>query len=169
MTANKIRSILGCIFIIMIAGCKTGTLRINSIGEFHFRRSYAGIEFQDLSVQEFDSIKNLPSFGNIEISEAETSLLRGLLTARIIDSNYNLIRSKFADSVHKRFTLTKKSGERIQGNLLHPSGREPDLYQLAISFKKNKAVIELEGHYGYGNRDISYLLLDLIPAATPKL
>jgi len=43
------------------------------------------------------------------------------------------------------------------------------LYQLAISFKKNKAVIELEGHYGYGNRDISYLLLDLIPGGYPEI
>lgn len=162
--------LLSFLAMLLFIGCGEKEYKIAKAGEFIFRRSYADIQFRDMSVQELDSIENSnPSLGYSTMSARDSAILGNLYALGFLDSSYNLIRGKFPDSVQKQFILSGKNGNQVQGSFIHPDSREPDQYQLVITGKNNKAVFDLEEHYGALNRDTSYCLLDLIPGGYPEI
>ena len=66
--------------------------------------------------------------------------------------------------------MSSKNGKQLEGSFIHRTPAEfSDQYELIISDKKQEVITELEEHYGYLNRDISYLLLDLILGGYPEI
>jgi hypothetical protein len=156
---------------LFVLGCGEKKLTITRAGDFMFRRSYADIQFGIIDDHDVDSIMNSnPSLGGKVLYHEDSVLLSGLRKSGILDNSYNLVRSKFPESVPKQFRLTGKNGKQLQGNFAHRTSAEySDQYDLSISGKKQKVITELAEHYGSLNRDISYLLLDLIPGGYPEI
>jgi hypothetical protein len=156
--------------LLLFCSCREDKLTITNAGDFGFRRSYSEIQFRDISDQELDSIRNSnPRSCDLPFNHTDSLLIFQFQKEGILDSSYHLIRSKFPDSVQKQFILTGKNGNQVQGAFIHPDGREPDRYQLVITGRSNKAVFDLEEHYGASTREISYCLLDLIPGGYPEI
>lgn len=152
-------------------GCGEKKLTITKAGDFMFRRSYADIQFGIIDDHDVDSIMNSnPSLGGKLLNREDSVLLSGLRESGILDSSYNLVRSKFPESVPKQFRLTGKNGKQLECSFTHRTPAEfSDQYDLIISGKKQEVITELEEHYGSLNRDISYVLLDLIPGGYPEI
>lgn len=159
------------LFMLLLLGCGEKKLTTTRAGDFMFRRSYADIQFGIIDDHDLDSIMNSnPSLGEEVFNREDSVLLSGLRKSGILDSSYNLVRSKFPESVPKQFRLTGKNGKQLEGSFIHRTPAEfSDQYDLIISDKKQEVITELEEHYGSLNRDISYLLLDLIPGGYPEI
>lgn len=162
---------LPLLLLTLAISCKEETLTISKIGEFRFRRSYADIHFwEEADPRKIDSIRfSNPTIAGDSFSINESEILLGLSQSGILDFGHNLIRQRFPESVNKAFKLTHEDGRQTEAAFIHPAGEEKDHYLLVISNNKSKAVFNLEEHYGALNRDISYLLLDLMPGGYPEI
>jgi hypothetical protein len=159
------------LFMLLLLGCGEKKLTIIKAGDFMFRRSYAAIQFRDISDSELDSIeKSNPGPGNINANHLDSLLMLHLRKEGVLDSSFHLIRSKFPETVPLKFTLTNQKGKQLHGSFMHrPPDEITDLYNLVLTGKKQELVYELEEHYGGTGREISYLLLDLIPGGYPEI
>lgn len=146
-------------------------MKITKVGDFTFRRSYASIQFWDgPNPQKADSIRfSNPAISWDSFSVIEEQLLADLSLSGILDPAFNLRREKFPENPGKVFNLTDEFGHQIEGKFRHQSGKQNDRYQLEISNEKSKASFNLQESYGALNRDISYLLPDLIPGGYPEI
>jgi hypothetical protein len=165
------RTILCSLFVLLFAGCQEETPRINKAGELLFRRSYAAIQFRDVSDQELDSIeKSNPWPVNSNASQQDSLLMFHLQKEGILDGSLHLVRSKFPETVPLQFTLTNQKRKQLHLSITpRVPGEITNTYNLVLINKKQKIVYELESHYGGTSRDISYLVLDLIPGGYPEI
>ena len=156
---------LSILIFISLTACNERKLKITKVGDFMFRRSYAAIQFRDVSDNELDSIeRSNPGPGLNTDNPKDSLLMLHLQKEGILDSAFHLVRSKFPEAVPHQFTLINKNGNQLQGRFVPRHTPEfTDLYTLTLANKKQEINYELEEHYGALNRDISYLLLDLIP------
>lgn len=152
-------------------GCSERKLKITKVGDFRFRRSYAGIQFwETTNLQKVDSIRfSNPAIEWDSFSTKEEYLLADMSLSGILDPAVNLKRDKFPESPSKEFNLIHEYGHLIKGKFRRQTGKQNDRYLLEISDEKSKAIFNLEESYGNLNRDISYLLLDLIPGGYPEI
>ncbi len=163
---------LSILIFISLTACSERKLKITKVGDFMFRRSYAAIQFRDVSDNELDSIeKSNPwpcDFNNLNNSD---SLLRFHLQNKgLLDSSYHLVRIIFPETVPLQVTLNDKNRNEIQVSITDRiPGKVTNTYNLVLSNKKQKIVYELEAHYGGTSRDISYVVLDLIPGGYPEI
>ncbi len=164
------RITLCSLIIFLLVGCQEYSLQINKAGEFRFRRSYADIQFREMPSKEIDSIRfSNPVIEWESFSNKEIELLYELREGGVLDPIYDLDRSKFPDTVAKKLSLTREDGSPVEVAFLHPSSKDTHLYDLVITNINNKANFRLEGYYKALNRDISYLVLDLIPGGYPEI
>lgn len=165
------RLFLSILLIALISGCSERKLKITKVGDFTFRRSYASIQFWDgPNPQKVDSIRfSNPAIEWDSFSTQEEYLLADLSLSGILDPAVNLKRDKFPETPGKEFKLLHENGHQAEGIFRRQSGKQNDRYLLEISNEKSKAIFNLEESYGILNRDISYLLLDLIPGGYPEI
>ncbi len=137
---------------------KQKSVSINKIGELHFRRSYASIQFD--STINTDSIEK----SNPDLGYTSDSLLVTRLSAfGLLDSSLGLIRSLFPENATKHFELIdgkKKVSVKINRPPVH---NDFGYYDLIVNSISGTDSVRLEGYYGNINRDIAYLLLDITP------
>ncbi len=166
------KTFLSILLLAIVSGCGEKKLKIIKSGEFGFRRSYAAIQFRDVSDSELDSIeKSNPWPIDFENLNKTDSLLRLQLRSKgLLDSSYHLIRGKFPETVPLQFTLTDQKKKELQISITDRTpGEITNLYNLVLNYKKQKTVYELEARYGGTNRDISYMIADLIPGGYPEI
>lgn len=133
-------------------------LSFHKIGEIRFRRSYAHIQFRDVSTKELDSIRNSnPNAGN---TGDDVELITLLQNHNIADNNGGLIRSSFISNSPKTFKLYSNN-KKVTCHLIRSKNKNRYYYDLVILYDTIKHEIELEGQYGLPNEDIKYLLLDI--------
>lgn len=160
------------LLLVFITGCSEKELKITKAGEYVFRRSYAAIQFRDVSDSELDSIeKSNPwpcDFDNLNKSD---SLLRlHLYKNGFLDNNFHLKRSKFPETVPLQFTLTNQQKKELQVSIIDRiPGEITNTFNLVLSNKEQRIIYELESHYGGTSRDISYQIVDLIPGGYPEI
>ena len=159
------------LFLVVFWSCKEDKLTITKAGDFTFRRPYASIQFWDgPNPQKVDSIRfSNPAIEWDSFSTKEEYLLADLSLSGILDPAVNLKREKFPENPGKEFKLLHENGHQAEGKFRRQSGKQNDRYLLEISNKKSKAIFNLEESYGTLNRDISYLILDLIPGGYPEI
>lgn len=164
------RRYLCCLLLLYLSGCQDETLNIYKVGEFRFRRSYADIQFREMPSREIDSIRfSNPVIEWGSFSKIESELVVELQLAGVLDYVFDLNRNKFPDKVNKKFTLTDEDGRPVEVRFLHSSNNEGHSYDLVITNNKYKAILKLNEQYNSLYRDISYLLLDLIPGGYPEI
>lgn len=141
-------------------------ISITKVGELAFRRFYAGIQFNDMSDDILDSIKN----GNPSGFNQDTFLLKQLQGLGLLNNQFDLLRPMFKIISTLQFELYNDKGEKLTGEFkrpLKPNGS--DLYNLIVTGEKQSFDLELEGHYGMLNDDIKYLLLDVFPGGYKEI
>ena len=161
------------LLVAFVLGCSEKKLKITKVGEFSFRRSYAGLQFwEDTDPRKVDSIiSSNPAIQRDSFNIKEVELLADLSLSEILDLANNLKRDKFPDNPKKVFNLIHENGNQLQGkfSVQSQSGKQNDRYLLEISNEKSKAIFNLQESYGALNRDISYLIVDLIPGGYPEI
>jgi hypothetical protein len=159
-----------CLLLLYLSGCQEETLNINKIGSFRFRRSYADIQFREMPSREIDSIRfSNPVIEWGSFSKTESELIVELKLTKVLDNVFDLNRNKFPDTVEKKIILTHIDGRTVELRFLPVSNKESHTYDLVVTNDKQKAIFRLKEQYNALNRDISYLLLDLIPGGYPEI
>lgn len=158
-----------CSIILFLSACvyhSQKKVSFHKAAELRFRRSYAAVQFSEVTEAELDSIeKSNP--GSYE--QNDTALLLQLRVNEVLDSNYNLIRSVFQPVVKYDFELTSNM-EKIKCRLVPSYDKgKTGIYNLVTDFDGRQSSIEIEGHYNAGNADIKYLLLDVIPGGCKEV
>lgn len=160
------KKILLIVFLTIFAGCTEKKILIHKAGELRCRRSYAAVQFRDVSEIELDSIqKSNPSC----YSDKDTILLAKLLQFGLVDKEYGLIRAMFNPSESKNFELSWDD-KKISCQIARPvNSNKYDMYNLIALIGNKRSEIEIEGHYGILNEDIKYLLIDFIPGGYKEI
>lgn len=161
LTITCYEKILPIALLVIIVGCsEKNKLSINKAGELQFRRSYAAIQFRDMSDQELDSIeKSNPE--PAAYTSKDTALLKRFHEIGLVDNKYALKRVMFVNG-YKTFQLTS-SDNKISCHIVRPAdSTDSGLYDLIVRNGNQRSIIRIEGHYGGTNEDIKYLLLDII-------
>lgn len=155
----------------MFWSCKEDKLTITKAGDFAYRRSYAEIQFRDISDQELDDIRSsnpMPIY--LTLNHTDSLLMLQLQKNGILDTSYHLVRSKFPETVPLQFTMTNQNRNELKVSITDRiPGEVTNTYNLVLSNKKQKTIYELESRFGGTSRDISYVLLDLIPGDYPEI
>ncbi len=161
------KKILLIALLVIVAGCsEKSKLSIIKAEELRCRRSYAAIQFRDVSDKELDSIEvSNPSC----YSYKDTILLTKLQECGIVDKEFGLIRAMFKPSETKNFELTR-GAKKISCQITRPADpKKYYVYNLVAISGNKRSEIEIGGHYTGLNEDIKYLLLDIIPGGFKEI
>lgn len=136
------------------------SVSVQEVDELVFRRSYSG-GIEPLSDKEVEKIRRSnpePGYWN------DTTLIDRLYKLGIVNKKHELLLKKFKPNDSKDFQLIAKEKENISCRIVRSiNPNTPDLYDLVVNRGNEQTKIQIEGHYGYLNEDIKYLLLDVIP------
>jgi len=138
-------------------------LSIRKVGELRFRRSYADIQFREMSNAELEKIrKSNPEY--YYAGEPDSFLLKRLETLNYLDQNYDLFRNKFKINKSKEFEVTGNDSIALKCWFIRPQDTTKyDKYNLVLNKNNLNTEIEIEGFYSFTYDEIKYLLLDIIP------
>mgnify|MGYP001355358173 CR=1 FL=1 len=140
---------------------------IKKVGELQFRRSYADIQFRDMSDEELESIEksNPYCFGPYP---DDSALVKRLRSFRVTDEYYGLKRFLFKTPKSKKFILEDAEHNRLPCAFVHPEdSSNAGRYDLVIPSLNVK--YRVVGYYGMLNEDIKFLLVDLIPGGYKEI